>query len=72
MDKFVTSANIKHYRELLTIEADEHRRQQLCRLLVEEETKLEAALKKEKEKKMTFVIDPTFRRPMITAELVRH
>jgi hypothetical protein len=29
-------------------------------------------LKKEKEKKMTFVIDPTFRRPMITAELVRH
>jgi hypothetical protein len=33
MEKFVTSANIKHYRELLTIESDEHRRQQLCRFI---------------------------------------
>jgi len=40
MDKTVTRLNIQHYRKLLTNESDETRRQQIARLLAEEEAKL--------------------------------
>jgi len=40
MDKTVTRLNIEHYRKLLANESDETRRQQIARLLAEEEAKL--------------------------------
>lgn len=40
MDKTVARLNVEHYRKLLANEADETRRQQIARLLAEEEAKL--------------------------------
>lgn len=45
MDKYVAGLNIQHYRELIAKEKDETKRQQLSRLLAEEEAKLEQLLK---------------------------
>ena len=42
MDKAVARLNIEHYRKLLVNEIDETRRQQVARLLAEEEAKLAA------------------------------
>jgi hypothetical protein len=40
VDKTVARLNIEHYRKLLANEVDEARRQQIARLLAEEEAKL--------------------------------
>lgn len=40
MDRSVARLNIEHYKRLLERETDEARRQQLLRLLAEEEAKL--------------------------------
>ena len=40
MDRTVAHLNIEHYRKLLANEVDEARRQQIARLLAEEEAKL--------------------------------
>ena len=40
MDRSVARLNIEHYRRMLARETDEARRQQLLRLLAEEEAKL--------------------------------
>ena len=40
MDRTVARLNIEHYRKLLASEVDEARRQQIARLLAEEEAKL--------------------------------
>ncbi len=51
MDRMVARLNIAHYREKLTVERDEAKRQMLLRLLAEEEAKLAALddpLKKKK------------------------
>ena len=42
MDKAVARLNIEHYRKLLVNKIDETRRQQVARLLAEEEEKLAA------------------------------
>ena len=42
MDKAIARLNIEHYRKLLANEIDETRRQQIVRLLAEEEAKLAA------------------------------
>jgi hypothetical protein len=39
MERFIQRQNIEHYRKLLTETADEAQRQQLLRLLAEEEAK---------------------------------
>jgi hypothetical protein len=52
MDKFIARANIAHYRERLTTEADDKERQMLMRLLAEEEAKL-AALENHPPKKQS-------------------
>ncbi len=44
VDKFIAQANIAHFREKLTTEQDEAKRQTLMRLLAEEEARLAAAL----------------------------
>jgi len=40
VDKTVSRLNIEHFRKLLANEVDESRRQQITRLLAEEEAKL--------------------------------
>lgn len=40
MEKAVARLNIEHYRQLLTTETDDAKRQTLMRLLAEEEAKL--------------------------------
>jgi hypothetical protein len=52
---FITQLNIEHYRQKLLTEQDEERRQQIARLLAEEEAKLAGLTglpgeKKDKEK----------------------
>jgi hypothetical protein len=42
MDKTVARLNIEHFRKKLATETDETRRQQIVRLLAEEEAKLTA------------------------------
>jgi hypothetical protein len=42
MDKTVARLNIEHFRKKLASETDETRRQQILRLLAEEEAKLTA------------------------------
>ena len=43
-DRFVARHNIEHFRELLSKETDESKRQNLRRLLAEEEAKLKRAM----------------------------
>jgi hypothetical protein len=43
MDRFIALRNLEHYRELLAKEADQAKRDQLLRLIAEEEVKLKAA-----------------------------
>jgi hypothetical protein len=43
MDRFIALRNIEHFRELLAKEIDEAKREQLLRLIAEEEVKLKAA-----------------------------
>ena len=50
MEKFVARQNIEHYRDKLTTETNEERRQMLLRLLADEEAKL-AALEKTPQRK---------------------
>jgi hypothetical protein len=42
MDKTVARLNIEHFQKMLVTETDEARRQQILRLLAEEESKLTA------------------------------
>ena len=42
MEKTVARLNVEHYRQLLTTETDQVKRQTLMRLLTEEEAKLRA------------------------------
>ncbi len=42
MDKTVARLNIEHFQKKLATETDENRRQQILRLLAEEEAKLTA------------------------------
>ena len=48
VDRFVARQNIEHYHHLLATETDDAKRQQLMRLLTEEEAKLKAAEAKAK------------------------
>jgi hypothetical protein len=43
MDRFIALRNLEHFRELLAKETDEAKREQLLRLITEEEVKLKAA-----------------------------
>ncbi len=51
MDAEIAKANIAHFKKLLETETDEARREVIRRLLAEEESKLDAALKGESERK---------------------
>jgi hypothetical protein len=51
MDKTVARLNIEHFRKKLAAETDETRRQQIVRLLAEEEAKLRA-LESRKERRL--------------------
>ena len=42
MDKYIARLNIEHYRKQLATEQDETKREQIARLLAEEEAKLAA------------------------------
>jgi hypothetical protein len=47
MDETVAKLNIEHYRKLLDAATDATRREQLTRLLADEQAKLTAILKRE-------------------------
>jgi hypothetical protein len=51
MNRFVANLNIEHYREALANEMDEAKRRTLARLLAEEEAKLAALDKRNRQKK---------------------
>jgi hypothetical protein len=51
VDRFVAQHNIEHFRELISKETDEGKRQVLQRLLAEEEVKLARAIEAEKQRK---------------------
>ena len=51
LDRFIARQNIEHYRQLLAKETDEGKRQQLLRLLAEEEIKLRAAEQRPKKER---------------------
>ncbi len=54
MEKFVARQNIEHYRDQLTTETNEERRQMLLRLLADEEAKLAALEKTPQRKRLSF------------------